>query len=49
MKYAPIGIFDSGIGGLTVVKQIISFLPNENIIYLGDNKFPGKLGKVDIF
>jgi glutamate racemase len=36
MKTAPIGIFDSGIGGLTVAKQIISLLPNENIIYLGD-------------
>lgn len=36
MKHAPIGIFDSGIGGLTVAKQIISLLPNENIIYLGD-------------
>lgn len=35
-KLNPIGIFDSGIGGLTVVKQIISFLPNENIIYFGD-------------
>lgn len=33
----PIGIFDSGLGGLTVVKQIIKLLPNENIIYLGDN------------
>jgi len=32
----PIGIFDSGIGGLTVVKEIISALPDENIIYLGD-------------
>lgn len=32
----PIGIFDSGIGGLTVVKQIASFLPNENIVYFGD-------------
>ena len=32
----PIGIFDSGIGGLTVVKQIANFLPNENIIYFGD-------------
>src|SRR5258706_1073719 len=31
-----IGIFDSGLGGLTVVKQIISILPHENIIYLGD-------------
>lgn len=32
----PIGIFDSGLGGLTVAKAIIEELPNENIIYLGD-------------
>ncbi len=32
----PIGIFDSGIGGLTVVKEIIHSLPNESIIYFGD-------------
>ena len=32
----PIGIFDSGIGGLTVVRQIHRTLPNENLIYLGD-------------
>lgn len=32
----PIGVFDSGIGGLTVVKRINSFLPNENIVYFGD-------------
>lgn len=31
-----IGIFDSGIGGLTVVKETIKLLPSENIIYLGD-------------
>ncbi len=31
-----IGIFDSGIGGLTVVKEIMNLLPNENIVYLGD-------------
>lgn len=31
-----IGIFDSGIGGLTVVREIIKDLPDENIIYLGD-------------
>ncbi len=31
-----IGIFDSGIGGLTVLKEIAAKLPNENIIYLGD-------------
>ena len=31
-----IGIFDSGIGGLTVLKEIIAKLPRENTIYLGD-------------
>jgi len=31
-----IGIFDSGIGGLTVVKQLIRFLPQEDLIYFGD-------------
>ncbi|HHY13020.1 MAG TPA: glutamate racemase [Thermoanaerobacterales bacterium] len=32
----PIGVFDSGIGGLTVVKELMDKLPNEEIIYLGD-------------
>ncbi len=32
----PIGIFDSGIGGLTVVKAVIDVLPHESIIYFGD-------------
>src|SRR5437762_1489606 len=32
----PIGIFDSGIGGLTVARQIHKLMPNEDIIYLGD-------------
>ncbi len=32
----PIGIFDSGLGGLTVMKEIVKVLPNENIIYFGD-------------
>ncbi|MCX5693433.1 MAG: glutamate racemase [Candidatus Omnitrophica bacterium] len=36
MKNRPIGIFDSGVGGLTVVKQMFKKLPNEKIIYLGD-------------
>lgn len=35
-KNAAIGIFDSGIGGLTVVKSVMKALPNENIIYFGD-------------
>jgi len=32
----PIGIFDSGVGGLTVVSQIEKILPNENLVYFGD-------------
>lgn len=36
MNNQPIGIFDSGVGGLTVAKAVIEQLPNENIIYLGD-------------
>lgn len=37
----PIGIFDSGVGGLTVYSQIKKYLPNENYIYIGDtSRFP---------
>ncbi len=32
----PIGIFDSGMGGLTVAKTITEYMPNENIVYFGD-------------
>ncbi|MFH1540311.1 MAG: glutamate racemase [Elusimicrobiota bacterium] len=32
----PIGIFDSGFGGLTVLRELIKILPSENIIYFGD-------------
>lgn len=32
----PIGVFDSGLGGLTVVKELFSVLPQENIVYFGD-------------
>jgi len=35
-KDLPIGIFDSGVGGLTVVKELIKQLPHESIIYFGD-------------
>lgn len=36
MKNKPIGIFDSGLGGLTVMAQVMKELPKENIIYFGD-------------
>lgn len=35
-KDAPIGVFDSGVGGLTVVREIMRQIPNERIIYFGD-------------
>jgi glutamate racemase len=35
---APIGLFDSGFGGLTVCREVIKALPEENIIFLGDTK-----------
>ncbi len=34
--FAPVGIFDSGVGGLTVARAIIDQLPDEDIIYVGD-------------
>ncbi|MEG1846947.1 MAG: glutamate racemase [Lachnospiraceae bacterium] len=34
--FAPIGVFDSGVGGLTVVREIMRQIPNERIIYFGD-------------
>ena len=36
MRYRAIGIFDSGVGGLTVFKEVAQLLPKENLIYLGD-------------
>lgn len=50
MSERPIGIFDSGVGGLTVLAEIRKKLPNENIVYLGDTaNFPyGNKNKSDI-
>jgi glutamate racemase len=36
LKHRPIGIFDSGLGGLTVVKAVQKELPNEKLVYFGD-------------
>jgi glutamate racemase len=36
VSHQPIGIFDSGLGGLTVFREISSLLPHENLVYLGD-------------
>jgi glutamate racemase len=35
-RQAPIGVFDSGLGGLTVVRAILERLPQEDLVYLGD-------------
>lgn len=37
MDNRPIGVFDSGLGGLTVLKEIMEAMPNESIVYFGDN------------
>ncbi|ONI40349.1 glutamate racemase [Candidatus Epulonipiscium fishelsonii] len=46
----PIGIFDSGVGGLTIVKEVIKQLPKESIVYFGDTaRLPyGSKSKEDI-
>ena len=36
MDNRAIGVFDSGLGGLTCVKEIMHLLPSENVIYFGD-------------
>ena len=47
-KSSKIGIFDSGIGGVTVLKEIVKVLPNENYIYYSDSlncPYGGRTGK----
>ena len=36
MDNRPIGVFDSGLGGLTCVKEIMNIMPSESVIYFGD-------------
>ena len=35
-RNAPIGVFDSGVGGLTVAREIMRRMPGERIVYFGD-------------
>jgi glutamate racemase len=37
MDARPLGVFDSGVGGLTVLHELLVTLPNENVVYFGDN------------
>lgn len=39
MSYQPIGIFDSGVGGISVLKHIHALLPHENILYIADSQY----------
>ena len=36
-KTDPIAVFDSGVGGISVLKELIALMPNENFIYYGDS------------
>lgn len=38
-KNSPIGIFDSGLGGISVLSEVHSLLPNEDLLFLGDSKY----------
>lgn len=38
IKNNPVGFFDSGVGGLSVMREAISIMPNENFVYFGDSK-----------
>lgn len=35
----PIGVFDSGVGGISVLRELVKLMPNENYLYLGDSKY----------
>src|SRR5579871_2175006 len=51
MNDFPIGIFDSGVGGLSVWQEITTLLPNESMIYVGDSEHApyGKLSVDEIY
>ncbi len=53
MDGRPIGVFDSGVGGLTVLHEVLVTLPHEDVVYLGDNARlpygPRPLGEVRRF
>lgn len=37
-NHMPIGFFDSGVGGISILRETVKFMPNENYIYFGDSK-----------
>ena len=36
-KFAPIGVFDSGVGGISVLRELVRLMPGENFIFYGDS------------
>lgn len=49
MDQRPVGVFDSGVGGLTAVRELRKLLPSENIIYFGDTSrvpYGGRSGEI---
>ena len=36
-KQAPIGVFDSGVGGISVLRELVKLMPNEHYLYFGDS------------
>lgn len=38
ISQAPVGVFDSGVGGISVLRELVKLMPNENYIYYGDSK-----------
>ena len=47
-RQAPIGVFDSGVGGLTVVREIMRNLPDERIVYFGDTCDSEYIGNLQV-
>jgi len=49
-RFAPVGVFDSGIGGLSVLQHIRHILPHESLIYFADSAFApyGEKSEADI-
>ena len=37
MRNLPVGVFDSGLGGISVLRDLVSMAPNERFLYYGDN------------
>ena len=48
LREAPIGVFDSGIGGLTVAREIMRQIPEERIVYFGDTARVRRLSAIPV-